>query len=230
MLSAWMCRNGFSERGQLEPCQCKLRSNLIPNRAAACFGWYRLSNISTHVMCDGAVRHWARYNASLQQLPRATRRKIKMKCNADDPNMWLSLTQCPSQVVVKCWLHPSAISWSALHSFLKASMATFLKASKAFGSLMAFLSYPSLHPFFSEVSWPCLSHAVNTNITWVKILKSCSQYKVSESLSITFTTFKITSTQPGRQNKSWFFSFLAPSTTQGRTFKALSPETLSSTQ
>ena len=146
------------------------------------------------------VRHWARYNASLQQLPRATRRKIKMKCNADDPNMWLSLTQCPSQVVVKCWLHPSAISWSALHSFLKASMATFLKASKAFGSLMAFLSYPSLPPFFSEVSWPCLSHAVKTNITWVKILKSCSQYKVSESLSITFTTFKkITSkTQPGK--------------------------------
>ena len=166
------------------------------------------------------VRHWARYNASLQQLPRATRRKIKMKCNADDPNMWLSLTQCPSQVVVKCWLHPSAISWSALHSFLKASMATFLKASEAFGSLVAFLSYPSLHPFFSEVSWPCLSHAVNTNITWVKILKSCSQYKVSESLSITFTTFKKSPQKHSLEKKHFpqVDSFLAPSTSQGWTF------------
>ena len=144
------------------------------------------------------------------------------------PNMWqpLSPTQCPSQVVAtgQGWLHPSAIS------YLKASKATFLKASKAFGSFMAFLSYPSLHPFSSEVSWPCLSHAVNTNITWVKILKSCSQYKVSESISlyITFTntSFKITSTQLLRGKKhfpqvdSLFFS-CTTTTTQGWTFKAL---------
>ena len=110
-------------------------------------------------------------------------------------------TQCPSPVVAtgQSWLHPSAISLSALHSFLK--------ASKAF---MAFLSYPFLlHPTSSEILWPCLSHAVNTNITWVKILKSCSQYKVSESLSITFTTFKKSPQKHSLGKKtfstSWFF-------------------------
>ena len=188
---AWMCRKRFSERRQLEVSQevkarsqTKLRTNIqIPkteqlhvlDQMSHCRS---LSNISTHVMCDGAVRHWAHYNAAAaaakcqkqEQAIKICAMQISSQC------VIASLpSQCPSQVAAtgqSSWLHPS---WSALlHSFLKASKATFSKASKTFGSFMAFLSYPSLHPIFTEVSWPCLSHAVKTNITWVKILKSCS--------------------------------------------------------
>ena len=111
-----------------------------------------------------------------------------MKSNADE-SLTSSPSQCPSRVMATCLRSISSLALSP--SLSKASKANSLKASKAdFGSFMAFLSFLWLHPFLSEMLWQCLSHAVKTNITWVKILKS-TQYKVSKTLSILFQTSPI---------------------------------------
>ena len=96
---AWMCRQKVFwvekttwsvTRSQSKP---NKRTNLRPQKSrAACFGWYiistSLSNISTHVMCDGAVRHWARYNAAACQEQKPEKLLPEFfkdeKCNADD--------------------------------------------------------------------------------------------------------------------------------------------------